>query len=79
MAGASPIPFYVTYEVLTGTGTRFAATAAEAIVIYNLLKEAGMGGLAIRDETGTVHSIEQLTLMGAPLKIKHERDSGPSA
>ena len=59
------MPFYISYSLFTG-GTRFAQTAADAVIAYNELKEFGGGGIVIKDESGTIYTIEQLLRTAAP-------------
>ena len=73
------MPFYITYTFLTGSGTRYADTAAEVIVMYNELKEAQAGAIIIRDHAGTVFTIEQLTPAAQSQQMKRDRDPGFSA
>jgi hypothetical protein len=70
------MPFYIAFTLLTGSGTRFANTAAEAVVIYNELRDAQAGAIAIRDHNGTEFTIEQLTLAASAPKMKRDRDPG---
>ena len=71
------MPFYISYMLLTSSGTLSALTAAEAVIVYNELKEIGAGAIGIKDEAGVFYTIEQLTLIAAP-KMKRDRDPGPS-
>lgn len=72
------MPYYISYTLPSGPGSGYASTAAEAILTYNVLKDAGMGGISIRDEKGTIYAIEQLALLTLPPKMKRNRKSGPS-
>ena len=71
------MPFYISYTLLTGVGTRSATTAAEAIIVYNELREIGAGGIGIKDEKGVLYTVEQLALVVPPNR-KRDRDHGPS-
>jgi hypothetical protein len=72
------MPFYISYTLISGSGSRFAETAADAVIAYNQLKEINAGGITIKDETGAIHMIEQLLPATAP-RTKRDRDPGPSA
>jgi hypothetical protein len=71
------MPFYISYTLLSGSGSRFAETAADAVIAYNQLKEINAGGITIKDETGATYTIEQLLPATAP-KTRRDRDPGPS-
>jgi hypothetical protein len=72
------MPFYLSYTLLTGSGTRFADTAAEALILYQELKDISAGAIAVRNEKGEAVSLEQLGLIAAT-KTKRDRDPGFSA
>jgi hypothetical protein len=68
------MPFYISFTLLTGTGTRFAATAADALIAYNELRNIDAGAITIRDENGETFSVEQLTLAATPPKLRRDRE-----
>jgi len=73
------MPFYLSYTLLSGAGTRFAATAADALIMHAELKSIAAGAITIRDENGNAVSIEQLTLFSPRPKMKREREGDSGA
>lgn len=62
------MPFFVTYEMLTGKSGTGVQTALEAIDLYRALRAAGSGAIEIRDENGKVYSFGDLLTLAAPSK-----------
>jgi hypothetical protein len=77
LAGASTVPFYISYTLLSGAGSRYAGTAAEAMIVHHDLKGIGAGAITIRDETGKAVTTDQLLLL-ATSSPKRPRDAEPS-
>ena len=59
------MPFYISYTLLNHKGTWSATTAAKAVATFNLLETAGIGGLSVRDEKGTIYTPDQLQRLAA--------------
>jgi hypothetical protein len=74
------MPYYISYMLLAGSGTRIAETAADAVIACHAIRGIGGGGFAIKDHNGTPCTVEQLGLVAFP-KIRRERDPtlGPAA
>jgi hypothetical protein len=68
------MPFYISYSLLTGPGSRIADTAAGALIACNELRSIGAGAVTIRDQTGRIIGMEELTIAATPPSGKRERD-----
>ena len=68
------MPFYISYTLLTGPGSRMADTAAGALIACNELKSIGAGAVTVRDETGRIIGFEELTMAATPPSRKRGRE-----
>jgi hypothetical protein len=72
------MPYYISYVLLAGSGTRIVETVADAVIACHAIRSIGGGGFAIRDHNGTPYTLEQLGLVAFP-NIKREPDRNPRA
>ena len=62
------MPFFVAYEMLTGSvAGRGVVTAAEAIEQYRQLRAAGAGAIRVTDETGKTYTLTELLTLATPV------------
>ena len=67
------MPFYISHPRLLTSSTWFANTAAEAVRMSRVLKNAGVGRLRISDQTGSLYTLPQLARIAASKKKKKAR------
>jgi hypothetical protein len=75
--GRASLPFYFTYTLLAGSGTRMADSAAAALIAYHELESIGARAITIPNESGRPLSIEEL-VAAARAKMKGDREGEPS-
>lgn len=69
------MPFFVAYEILTGSATgQGVETAAEAIEQYRQLRTAGAGRIRVTDETGKVYTLTDLLALALPPEHRLPKD-----
>ena len=73
------MPFYISHPRLLTSSTWFANTAAEAVRMSRVLKNAGVGRLRISDQTGSLYTLPQLARMAASKKKARARKASSDA